>query len=97
MLPNFAFNVNVRRYILLLPPEALRGWRLWTLDIAGGAAMYGVGAAFAFVPLLPLLQETAGWLPLVHFTSQLSLSHFCHFNHPSYPTKGVYVELKSRP
>lgn len=33
-----------------------RDWRLWAVDIIGGGVCYGVGSAFGFVPLLPLMQ-----------------------------------------
>ena len=35
-----------------------RGWRGWTLRVLIGGAAYGVGSAFAFVPLLPLMQAS---------------------------------------
>ena len=34
-----------------------RDWRLWTVDVIGGGVCYGVGSAFGFVPLLPLMQS----------------------------------------
>ena len=36
-----------------------RGWRGWTLRVLVGGTAYGVGSAFAFVPLLPLMQASA--------------------------------------
>jgi hypothetical protein len=44
--------------LLRIPEEALRGWRRWALEAGGGGAAYGVGSAFAFVPLLPLMQAS---------------------------------------
>lgn len=44
--------------LLHAPESVLRGWRLWTLEVVGGGGMFGVGSAFAFVPLLPLMRAS---------------------------------------
>ena len=44
--------------LLGFPEGTLRGWRLWALEAVGGATAYGMGSAFAFVPLLPIMQAS---------------------------------------
>lgn len=44
--------------LLHIPDTWLHGWRLWGLEAVGGGVVYGIGSAFAFVPLLPLMQTS---------------------------------------
>tara|TARA_B100001540_G_C15315249_1_gene421095 strand:- start:95 stop:526 length:432 start_codon:yes stop_codon:yes gene_type:complete len=60
-----------------------RDWRLWAVDIIGGGVCYGIGSAFGFVPLLPLMQAavvdmgprymemTAGLSNAVYYSGEL--------------------------
>jgi predicted MFS family arabinose efflux permease len=55
------------------------GWRGWTLRVLVGGAAYGVGSAFAFVPLLPLMQESVADLGPEYAEYVAGLFNGCYY------------------